>query len=150
LAVLRRIHARLSNSEVNWVLTGGLAFAIQGVAVEPDDIDLQTDEAGAYEIERLFSEFVVSRVAFRCADRIRSHLGELMIDGIRIEVMGDIEKRLADGTWEPVDLNLHKRFVEVEGMRVPVLSLEYEHQAYLKLGRTGKARILERHLRQKG
>ena len=147
LNVLRQIYARLNDGGVNWVVTGSLGFALQGVPVEVHDIDIQTDEAGAYEIERRFSEFIIRKVAFSSADKIRSHFGALMIDGIKVEIMGDIQKRLEDGTWEaPVDLKHHKRIVEVEGMDVPVLSLAYEYQAYLKLGRIDKAEILRKWL----
>ena len=98
---------------------------------------------GAYEIERHFSEFMTKRVTFSSTERIRSYFGELMIDGIKVEIMGDIQKRLEDGSWEnPVDLEHHKRVVEVEGMQIPVLSLEYEYQAYLKLGKIDKAEML--------
>jgi hypothetical protein len=134
---------------VNWVVTGSLGFALQGVPVDVHDIDIQTDKEGAYEIERRFSEFVIKKVAFRSTDKIRSHFGILMIDGIRVEIMGDIQKRLEDGSWEePVDLNRYKRFVEIRGMKIPVLSLEYEYQAYLKLGRTEKAEILKKWLQR--
>ena len=143
LKVLRKINARLNNTSVNWVVTGSLGFALQGVPVEPNDLDLQTDKRGAYEIERYFPEFMTKRVTFSSTERIRSHFGELMIDGIKVEIMGDIQKRLEDGSWEnPVDLEHHKRVVEVEGMKVPVLSLEYEYQAYLKLGKIDKAEML--------
>jgi hypothetical protein len=132
---------------VDWVVTGSLGFALQGVPVEPDDIDLQTNEVGAYEIERLFSEFVVKPVTFSAAERIRSHFGTLLIDGIQVEIMGDIQKRCEDGSWEePVDLEHHKRVVMCAGMRVPVLSLEYEYHAYLMLGRTEQARKLRQWL----
>ena len=143
LKVLRKINTRLNNTSVNWALTGSLGFSLQSVPVEPNDIDIQTDKEGAYEIERYFSEFVTKRVKFSSTERIRSHFGELMVDGIKVEIMGDIQKRLKDGSWEnPVDLEQHKRVVEVEGMQVPVLSLEYEYQAYLKLGRMDKAEML--------
>ncbi|MHC2994868.1 MAG: hypothetical protein IBV53_05140 [Candidatus Atribacteria bacterium] len=143
LKVLRKINARLNNTSVNWAVTGSLGFALQGVPVEPNDIDIQTDKRGAFEIERHFSEFMTKRVTLSSTERIRSHFGELMIDGIKVEIMGDIQKRLEDGSWEnPVDLEHHKRVVEVEEMKVPVLSLEYEYQAYLKLGRMDKAEML--------
>jgi len=140
LDALRRIYCGLNNLGVNWVVTGSVGFALRGMSVVPNDIDIQTDEAGAYEIERVFSEFVTKKVAFSSAERIRSHFGELTIDGIKVQITGDVQKRLDDGTWEPPpDLNRHKEFVEIGGMRVPVLSMEYEYQAYLKLGRTQKA-----------
>jgi hypothetical protein len=34
--------------------------------------------------------------------------------------------------------------VEVEGLRLPVLSLEYEYRAYLALGRVERAEMLRR------
>jgi hypothetical protein len=149
LDVLRKIRARLEHADVNWVVTGSVGFALQGVPVSPDDLDIQTDEAGAYEIERLFSEFVVRKVAFSSAERIRSHFGVLSVDGVTVELMGDIQKKRDDGSWDnPVDLDRHKRVVEIEGISVPVLSLEYECDAYKRLGRTDKAAMLERWLRR--
>ena len=143
LNALRQVHTRLRATNVNWVVTGSLSFALQGVPVTPNDIDIQTDEAGAYEIEHSLSEFVTRQVAFSSVENIRSHFGALTIDGIKVEVMGDIQKRLEDGTWEePVDLRHYKQFVAVEDIRIPVLSLEYEYQAYEKLGRLEKAQIV--------
>ena len=147
LNVLRQIHARLSNTDVNWVVTGSLGFALQGGPVQPNDIDLQTDKAGAYEIESLFSDTVIRKVKFSATERIKSHFGALQIDGIEVEIMGDIQKRGADGVWEEiVDPAQHRRRVEIDGLLVPVLSLEYEYQAYLKFGRTERAKMLRRWL----
>ena len=126
-----------------WVVTGSTGFALQGVPVEPKDIDIQTDRAGAYEIERLIAAAVVRPVTFSTAERIRSHFGALLLGGVTVEIMGDIEKRRPDGTWAPPpDLSRHSHMVTVEGMRLPVLSLEYEYQAYVALGRTERAAML--------
>lgn len=147
LAVLRKIQTRLQNTGVNWALTGSLAFALQGLPVTVDDIDIQTDDAGAYEIERLFSDFVKHKVRFSTTDKICSHYGILNMDGIDVEIMGDVQKRLADDSWEvPVDLDRHKRFIPFEDGEVPVLSLAYEREAYLKMSRVETAALLERWL----
>ncbi|RKZ25640.1 hypothetical protein DRQ20_04710, partial [bacterium] len=88
---------------------------------------------------------------FSSTDKIRSHFGELRIDGVKVEIMGDVQKRLPDGGWEePVDVEKHRKFIQVEGMRVPVLKLEYEYRAYLILGRKERAEILERYMCKKG
>jgi hypothetical protein len=59
-----------------------------------------------------------------------------------VEVMGDIQKRLEDGTWEtPVNLRSHRQIVACDGMDIPVLSLEYEADAYRKLGRLERAEM---------
>jgi len=148
LDVLRTLYARLSGTGVVWVVTGSLGFALQGVPVTPPDIDLQTDVGGAYTIARLFSGYAVRPVAFSCAATIRSHFGALAIASITVEIMGDIQKRLPDGTWDdPVDLERHRRVVDVAGMQLPVLSLDYEREAYVQLGRTETAKMLEEWLR---
>lgn len=148
LAVLRQLSNRLGQTGINWAVTGSCGFALQGVPVVPNDIDIQTDSSGAYEIERLFSEHVTRRVQLSTAGRIRSHYGALGIDSIQVEIMGGVQKRLADRTWEPpVDIALHKRSVVVDGMNIPVLSLEYELEAYKLLGRTERAGLLGKHLR---
>ncbi|WP_456398001.1 nucleotidyltransferase domain-containing protein [Palaeococcus sp. (in: euryarchaeotes)] len=150
LKVLYKLYERLKDSNVNWVVTGSLGFALQGVSVEPHDIDIQTDKEGAYEIEHFFSEFVVESVRFKESEKIRSHFGALMIEGVKVEIMGDIQKKVNDEWEPPVDITKYKRFVQIEGMKIPVLSLEYEYQAYLKLGRIEKAKILKKFLEERG
>jgi len=143
LAVLQRICASLRDTSVNWAVTGSLALALQGVPVEVHDIDLLTDEAGAYEIERHLFEFLTLMVRFSAEEHIRSHFGALTIDGVKVEIIGDVETRRADQSWERGwDLARYKRVVEVEGMQVPVLSLECEYEAYQRLGRTEKVELL--------
>ncbi len=142
-SVLREINARLSNQSVNWVVTGSFSFALRGVPIRPNDIDLQTDARGAYKIERLCSSYVVLPVTWTESDRVRSHFGRLSIQGVTVDVMGDLEKCLPNGEWEdPPDLERHKRVILVDGMQIPVLSLAYEAAAYEKLGRTARARQL--------
>lgn len=150
IQILRIIYVRLNDEGVNWVVVGSLSLALQGVPIEVHDIDIETDETGAYAIERLFSDLVIRRIAFSSAERIRSHFGALLIDGVEVEVMGDVQHRLEDGSWEdPVDLVLHRRFVHVEDMSVPVLSVEFAYQAYLKLDRVKTAELLARWLRDR-
>lgn len=142
-AVLRQIVASLQGSDINWAVTGSLGMALQGVEIEPRDIDLQTDREGAYEIERRFFAQVSRKVSFSTGQRIRSHFGALLINGVRVEIMGAVQKRLEDGTWEDaIDPGSYKRLVHFTGMQIPVLALEYEAQAYQKMGRLQRAELL--------
>lgn len=151
LDVLRIVVRRLTGEALAWAVTGSCGFALQGLDLAVHDIDLQTDGPGAYAIERAFAERSVRKVAFSAAERIRSHFGALEIDGVKIEIMGDLQKRLADGIWEPpVDVARHRRWVKTGNMRIPVLSLEYEYGAYLALGRIERAERLGRWLKEHG
>ncbi|GCE51229.1 hypothetical protein EI42_03386 [Thermosporothrix hazakensis] len=141
--VLRRLVSELDG--VNWVLTGSLSFALRGLPLEPHDIDIQTDQAGAYMIERRFAAQVQRPVTFVESDRMRSYLGALLLDGLTVEIMGDIQKRPETGDWEPpVELYRYKRYIDIAGMRVPVLSLAYEAEAYRRMGRLERAEMLRR------
>jgi len=152
LAVLRQLYARLNGTDINWAITGSFGFALQGVPMpEVHDIDLQSDAPGAYAIERLFAENVTRQVQFSAASKIRSHFGALQIDGVKVEIMGDVEKRTDETSgWEtPPDLNLVKRYVQVDEMRLPVIDVEYECQAYLSIGRLATATLLREWLDRK-
>jgi hypothetical protein len=152
LDVLRKLYTRLNGTDINWAITGSLCFALQGVPMpEVHDIDLQSDAAGVYDIERLFAESVTRKVEFSSAHAIRSHFGVLMIDGVKVELMGDVEKRLDETSdWEePPDLKRVKRYVQVDQMRIPVMDVEYEYQAYLSVGRTATAKLLREWLDEK-
>ena len=125
--ILKIIDYSLRKTDIFWVITGSLGFALQGLDFEVNDIDLQTDASGAYDIEKVFTEYVVTSVSFSKSDKITSHWGELNIDGVKVEIMGALQKKLPDGTWEsPVDINTHREFVSFEGMVLPVFSLFYE------------------------
>ena len=152
LDVLRQLYARLNGADINWAVTGSLGFALQGVPMpEVHDIDLQSDAAGAYDIEQLFADHVTRKVKLSAANRIRSHFGALQIDGIKIEIMGDVEKRMDEASdWErPPELKQVKRYVQIDEMCVPVMDREYECQAYREMGRVATANLLREWLDEK-
>jgi hypothetical protein len=151
LHTLRMIVNCLKGKPINWTLTGSVGMALQGMPLEVHDIDIQTDKGGAYEIEGCLTEYVVKPVCYCESERIRSHLGMLEINGIQVEIMGGIQKRCENQAWEePVRVELYRLWLDIERMQVPVLSLEYEYQAYLKLGRIEKAGKLRDWLQKQG
>ena len=143
LGVIRKMLRHLRDADIIWVLTGSLAFALQGIPLEVHDIDIQTDKNGAYEIAGLFPVHLRKPVTFSSTGIIRSHFGHLLIDGIKVEIMGDVQTRLPDSSWQsPPDLFTLRRYIARGDLKIPVLPLEYEYQAYLKLGRYQTAKVL--------
>lgn len=148
LNALRKIHTRLDGGNITWAITGSCGFALQGIPVDPHDIDIQTDQAGAYEIERRFASYITRPVVFSSTDRIRSFFGALVLGSVKVEIMGNMQHRLDDGSWDDhTEWLRHRYFVEIEKMRIPVLALEYERRAYVKMGRLERAEMLARWLR---
>ena len=147
VSALETLRAELEKEPVAWALTGSTSLALQGVPVRPNDIDIQTTEEGAYSIEALFSDRVVTPVSFSESENIRSYFGELSIQGISAEIIGDPQKRCMASTWEPpIDLKSKRKYVVFEGNKIPVLSLQYEAKAYERLGKTRRATHIRDHI----
>ncbi len=148
---MHEIVPRLKDSGIEWAITGSLGMALQGMDLPVHDIDLQTDAAGAYGIEGLFTEFVIRPIAYTAKERIRSLLGAFQMQGITVEIIGDMQKQLDSGLWEePVRVPDYRLWVNRDGMQLPVLSLEHEYQAYLQMGRIEKAQLLWNWLHRAG
>jgi hypothetical protein len=122
----------------------------KGISIDYHDIDIQSNGDGVYAIERALSEFVIRPVQWSSTACIRSHFGALRIEGIQVELMGDVQHRLADGRWdEPVEIARQRRWVSYGNLALPVLDLAYEYEAYLKIGRTETAALLRRRFDQR-
>ena len=149
LGALRVLAARLPLDQVNWALTGSTSHALQGVPVEPHDIDIQTDAAGARQAAEALSAYVVSPPSLAESETIRSIRGNYRIAGVAVELIGAVQKPADDGSWEiPTDPARHRRIVQIGPLAVPVLSLEYEASAYERIGRSERAELLRRYARE--
>jgi hypothetical protein len=137
--VLRIILSHLKHLTHPWAVTGSLGLFLQGVEVDVHDIDLQSTKEGVFEIERALEDYVVHRVEYLESKKIRSFFGELNIDGIKVEIMGDVQKDIGSGWTPPSDLPEWIRSVDVDELSIPVLDLELEYEAYQMLGRGEKA-----------
>lgn len=114
-AGLHHVGGLLTNTHITWAITGSITFAMRGLDVVPHDLDIQTDAAGAYAIQRLLAPHMVWPVRYRTAPTIRSHLGRAVVEGVMVEIMGAIEKSRPDGTWVSVDLPALIEGLEWEG-----------------------------------
>lgn len=148
LNAFQKIYPELTNpgrKPINWAVTGSLGMVLHGMQMEIHDIDIQTDKEGAYEIERRLVRHLVKLVHFKASERIRSYFGAFEIDGIKIEVMGDMQHMISDQTWDkPVEIESCREWVDYIDMHVPVISLEHEAEAYQKMGRTEKAETISK------
>jgi hypothetical protein len=148
LKVLKKVYAALDPLDINWVVTGSTGLALWGIPLVPHDLDLQSDEPGTYGMEKALQQYVKQPVEFSSNGKLASHFGRLEIDGLQVEIMGEM-KKLVGGAWEgPVELTRYKRYISYHGMRLPLLDLAYEYEAYLKMGRLEKAALIKSRLEQ--
>ena len=143
LHVIEFISQSLSQSKILWALTGSSNHLLQGVKRKPRDIDILSDASGILLIEKHFEAYVIRPVEYSVLTNIRSFFGKLIISGIEIDLMGDIENMLEDGIWEPhTDWEKNIRWLNIDDVFIPVLSLQYEYAIYRKLGKGVQAQRL--------
>lgn len=132
---------------LNWAITGSTNLALQGLEFEPDDIDVQTDKKSFYRINEILEEYALDEPHYKESENIKSYFSRYKIGGTEVELMGEGQKKSADGNWEdPVDPADHVEHIEINDMELPVLSLEYEADSYEKLERPEKAEKIREHL----
>jgi hypothetical protein len=142
---LGRIVSLLPVAEVNWALTGSTSHALQGVPVEPNDIDVQCDEAGTWAAASALASYCVSPPRRVESEWMRSLLGQYRLGGLKVEIIGAVQKRLGDGAWGlATDPSEHRILIDLGGLRVPVLTLHYDAAAYEAIGRRDRAELLRR------
>lgn len=149
--VLRLVGPTLDRRGLPWALVGSSASSLQGLNCVPKDIDLAANREGAYLMGDLLAPFVVRPVAFSETDRYASHFGIFAVDGVSVEVMGDL---LVRGEGEHIDLaehyvrwNREVRHVHVEELEVPVAPLEWQLVANALLARDDRVADIAAHFR---
>jgi hypothetical protein len=148
MQILRLLCKGLETHDVRWVLAGSLSLALQGVNVEPHDIDLLTDRQGAFRINAMLKKYEKKAVDYAETEKVSSFFGVFEIQGVKVEVMGDYRER--QGTkWVSLSKRLaNPKTIEVDGIRIPVSSLEDQLVSYRRLKRPKDAEKIRKILQR--
>ena len=143
---VKSLYSRLYSSNIIWAITGSFGQTLQGITLKPNDIDILTNENGAYIIEKLFSDSILQKVTFKERKNIRSYFGILNINDVKIEIIGDVENKI-NGIWEShYEWEKHINYLMFEDIKIPVISLEYEYKIYYKLEKINRAALIKKAL----
>ena len=129
-------------------MAGSVSLALQGVNVEPHDIDLLTDRQGAFRINAMLKKYEKKVVDYAETEKVSSFFSVFEIQGVKVEVMGDYRER--QGTkWVSLSKRLaNPKTIEVDGMRIPVSSLEDQLVSYRRLKRPKDAEKIRKILQR--
>jgi hypothetical protein len=140
---LEIIYDYLKDSIIKWALFGSMNLLLQGLPVEPNDIDILTDKTGAYEMEKKFLEYSTRKVVYCSDGKVTSHFGALEIAGVKAEIVGDYT---ANKDMQLI-FNLDDRvIIPFEDMQIPCMPLEKELIAYGKEEKSEKVKLIKEFL----
>lgn len=137
---IRIIHERLENNSIRWAITGSTNMKLQGMKTKPRDLDVIIPYDDLSSISKIFSDYQASPVREL----------ESLTDDPAWEVSANIESvpvQFISGKEDDVYVSklLEERikYVRMNGIDVPCLTLEAEAQCYYETGREKKARTIE-------
>ncbi len=149
--VLRRIVPAMFMHQQPWALLGSTASCLQGLPVEPPDIDIATTLAGAYLMSGCLIDAMRAPVRYGETPNYASHFGVFEVLGRRVEVMGDLIIRGPDGVIDTREQFARwsdkVRTVKVDGISVPCVPLEWQLVANMLIGREDRVPIIAEHFR---
>lgn len=120
--------------EVEWAVDGSVALKLQGIKIEPHDIDVLTDHDGAIKMASIFNEYIQKPLSYGETERYRSHFCILKIKEVNVEIMGDLQV-FRKGRWSEVQNpdSTGVKYVDLKGNKIPVVPLDYlESTGYAK------------------
>ncbi len=158
VAIMGCIIPSMFKAQQPWALVGSVASVLQGLPdYQPPDIDLATTMEGAYIMAGCVGGgggAVVRPVGYSIRVPYASYFGIFEVHGVKIEVMGDLVIRCADGV---IDLSDHwarwsdkVRVCEVDGMHIPLVPLEWQLVANALLGRPERVDNIAAHMLASG
>jgi hypothetical protein len=152
-SVLHAIVPPLFKAQQPWALMGSTASVLQGIDdYEPPDIDLTTTMEGAYIMAGAMGQAgtVTRPIGYSVRPPYASYFGIFEVEGVKVEVMGELVIRCDDGV---IDLHDHwsrwsdkVRVLHWEDFHVPVVPLEWQLIANTLLRRPERVAGIARYL----
>lgn len=141
-ACINAIIPTMFRAQQPWAVMGSTASVLQGICnYTPPDIDLVTTRDGAYIMSGSIGGLgaTMRQVAYSESELYASHFGIFEVVDVKVEVMGDLVIRVADGV---IDATQHfarwsdkVRLIHFEEHHIPVVPLEWQLVANVLLSR---------------
>jgi len=131
--------------DINFAFIGSVNLYIQRLKVEPRDIDILTTPEGIKKIDKILDKYRTKEIYFDESDGRNSFRGFYEINGIEIEVLGNM-----NNLYREIDILDKKIHAKLNNIKLPCIALDNELEAYKKMGRIDKVEIIEKFLRAQG
>lgn len=135
---IKILHSKLSNSDIEWYITGKTNLALQGIRVKPSHLGILIHNTDLDKFLKLFPEFRKSEII----ELENGEAKEFTMDVAGVEVMVCAE--YPHGTyWVVMNSSI---LLKIDDIQVPCFSLESDRDAYIKLGMLDRAELIDKFL----
>jgi len=109
----------------HWAVTGSAALALQGIAIEPRDVDIVADESAGIALVNHLNVFVVQdEVGWDRGDVRAARRSLAIVEGVELEILVGVESH-SNGVVQISAPNLTQvDLITVGGREIPVITLQ--------------------------
>ncbi|MEX2236207.1 MAG: hypothetical protein WEB00_01540 [Dehalococcoidia bacterium] len=138
---------------VPWAVVGSTSSFLNGVPLEPHDVDILTTARGARLIDSMLEPWVDQPVTYSGNQLYTSHFGVYEVDGVVVEVMGDLAIHCRDVSLQVTPQSLvWRRLLQllVLDQRVYTVPVPWQVVGTFVEERLDRTRLLLRWLERRG
>ena len=144
LTLLSRIAEELNNKNVTWAIGASVLLYFKGITSEFNDIDIMIAEEDVEIVKEALLSFGKMQAPNPIVEYKTKYFLEFQVDGVDIDVMAGFI--IIDGGTEyyfPLNReNIHD-FTEIDGIKIPLQSLEEWRTFYELMGRREKVNMID-------
>lgn len=141
---IKIIHKSLENNKIKWALVGSTNMLLQGMNVQPHDLDVVVQLKDLKKTREIFSEYNVSSIK-----ELKPLTNEPAWE-VRIEI-NDVEVQIFAqlNTGEYVRRLLANKLTNIRlgNVEIPCFTLEAEEQTYAETNRLNKSNLIKEFLK---
>jgi hypothetical protein len=142
ISALVKVHDMLYPVTTQWMLIGTTSLFLQGYQVAPNDIDIVCNEEVAVIIEQALAAHHQPFNKLVTRDKFRSRFSRYVIDGVKIELMGNLQVNASSGWVDVLKSIRQSENISLEGRTFTVPGKEEQMRIYQWFGREKDQRII--------
>lgn len=133
---LKILSDKLCNTD--YVLIGSANLCVQGLNLEPFDIDILTTQEDIIKIDRILQEYRTKEIYFDNRNSWNCFISYYQIGDIQIEVLANL-----DNDRQSIETTQKKIVIKFNDLVLPCISLVGELETYKKMNRLDKIKLIE-------
>ena len=142
---IKIIHELMNENEIKWALVGSTNMQLQGMDVNPHDLDIVVQLKDLEKIQEIFSEYDDSAIKeLKPLTDEPAWEVRMKIDDTEIQIFAQRD------TGEYVSKLLKNKLIKIKlgNIEIPCFTLEAEAQTYAKTNREHKAHLIREFLKR--
>ncbi len=138
IKVIKIITSRLDKNKISWSIIGSTNLALQGMNIQPRDIDIVVKFDDLSKIRRIFLDYSPTEINELKTNTPTWNI-KFVIGKVEVQILGENDL----GVYVSKLINSQITRIKIKNIKVPCLDLIAEANAYSETNREQKANLIK-------